>query len=128
MRLILDTHTLLWFLAGDPRLSAQARNLIADMGNQVATSVASLWEIVIKVSLGKLTLASPFAELIPEQLARNDIDVLPITIQHLATLGGLPFHHRDPFDRLIIAQAISEGLPVVTSDARFSEYGQQVLW
>ncbi len=128
MRLLLDTHALLWFLAGESRLSPHARRVIADPDNEVLVSIGSLWEITIKASIGKLTLEKPFEQLIPSQLEAERIEVLPIEMHHLATLRGLLFHHRDPFDRLIIVQAIAEGTSVVSRDAAFSEYGVRVLW
>jgi PIN domain nuclease of toxin-antitoxin system len=90
-------------------------------------SVASLWEIAIKVNLGKLTLDHPFEKLIPEQLSVTEIDRLPIRMEHLVTLLKLPLHHRDPFDRLIIAQALTDGLPVLSSDPEFRKYPVQVV-
>ena len=90
--------------------------------------MGSLWEITIKASLGKLTLDEPFEELIPAKLAAERIDVLPIEIQYLAALRQLPFHHRDPFDRLIIAKALVDGIPVVTRDPAFEAYGVEVIW
>lgn len=128
MRVLLDTHALLWFLAEDPRLNRHAYGLITDPANDVLLSVGSLWEIVIKASLGKLPLPGPFEEVIPAQLSEERIAVLPIEIQHLAALRRLPFHHRDPFDRLIIAQATAEGIPVITQDAAFEHYDVEVIW
>jgi len=127
MRCLLDTQSFLWFIAGSGKLSDQARNLIADMDNEVLLSVASLWEIVIKVSLGKLVLSQPFEELIPKQLDQNEIKVLQIELDHLSALVKLPLHHRDPFDRLIIAQALVEDVPVITQDAAFQNYPAQVI-
>ena len=128
MRVLLDTHALLWFLAEDPRLSRRAHGLLTDPTNDVLLSVGSLWEIVIKASLGKLPLPGPFEEVIPAQLTAERIAVLPIEIRHLAALRRLPFHHRDPFDRLISAQAAAEGMPVITHDAAFARYDVEVLW
>ncbi len=128
MRVLLDTHALLWFLSGDPRLNRHAYGLITDPANDMLLSVGSLWEIVIKASLGKLPLPEPFEEVIPAQLAAERIEVLPIEMRHLAALRRLPLHHRDPFDRLIIAQATAEGIPVVTDDAAFERYNIVVLW
>ncbi len=128
MRLLLDTHSFLWFIAGDEQLSAVAREIIADMDNEVLLSVASLWEIAIKVSLGKLTLGKPFEELIPEQLVLNNIDVLPIGLDDLSLVATLPLHHRDPFDRLIIAQAITGELPIVGKDSAFTQYPVDLIW
>ena len=125
MRLLLDTHRLLWFIAGSGQLSIRARDLITDLGNEVLLSVASLWEIAIKVSIGKVELSRTFAEIIPEQLRENEIAVLP---RHLAVMIELPFHHRDPFDRLIIAQGIAERLPVISRDRSFHSYPVEVIW
>ncbi|SRR6266404_1402361 len=103
MRLLLDTHTFLWFFIGDNTLSRTARTLIEDESNEKFFSIASLWEIAIKVSIGKLTLTAPFDDIFPDQLAKNGIDVLTITPAHASAVTNLPFHHRDPFDRLLIA-------------------------
>jgi len=128
MRVLLDTNSFLWFISGSDRLSVDAKNFIADMQNQLVLSAASLWEIAIKISLGKLDLLQPYGQLIPQQLEENDITVLPLEIGHLNKVIDLPFHHRDPFDRLIIAQALAEGIPVVTSDAVFSQYAVKLIW
>ena len=128
MRLLLDTHAFLWFIMGSANLSVNARALIENAAEERLLSVASLWEIAIKTSLGKLTLSAPFDELIPAQLKLNGIDVLNIKVDHLSTLITLPFHHRDPFDRLIIAQAIVEKLPVIGLDGAFDTYGVTRHW
>jgi len=128
MQLLLDTHSFLWFIAGSKRLSDTARDLIADVNNPVFLSVASLWEIAIKNSLGKLTLSRPFEVLIPEQLKHNEIEILHIELAHLATLAKLPLHHRDPFDHLIIAQAMTEGLSLVGRDTAFGSYPVTMIW
>ncbi|MEW6348120.1 MAG: type II toxin-antitoxin system VapC family toxin [Thermodesulfobacteriota bacterium] len=128
MRLLLDTHSFLWFIGGAEQLPKTAREAIADAGNEVLLSVASLWEIAVKSSLGKLILGRPFGELIPEQLALNEIETLPIGLDDLSTLTKLPFHHRDPSDRLIIAQALTKGLPIVGRDAEFAGYEVELIW
>ena len=128
MRVLLDTHTFLWFISGDSRLGAQAKALVADFSNEVVISVVSLWEIAIKVSLGKLTLARPFDDLIAEQLELHEITWLAIELEHLTAVISLPLHHRDPFDRLIAAQASVEGLPLVSKDRVFQKYQIQVIW
>lgn len=127
MRVLIDTNIFLWFIAGSDRLSDSARRTIADIENELLLSVASLWEIAIKSSLGKLELLRPFDQLIPEQLEINEIDVLPIELSHLSRIINLPLHHRDPFDRLIIAQSIVENLPIITSDAKFQQYSVQII-
>jgi PIN domain nuclease of toxin-antitoxin system len=128
MRALIDTSTFLWFISGSDKLSADARLHIADIENEIFLSVASLWEIAIKTSIGKLELLLPFDQLIPEHLEQNDITVLPIQIPHLFKVTNLAFHHRDPFDRLIIAQGLAEQLPVITNDAAFSQYPVQLIW
>ncbi len=122
MKLLLDTHVFLWFIMGSPHLSAEARALIEDEKNRKFISVASLWEIAIKSSIGKLSLSAAFDQLIPQQLRLNGFELLPIEIAHLATVTTLPFHHRDPFDRLLIAQAMTEQMPIVSSDSAFDAY------
>ncbi len=128
MNLLLDTHTFLWFVDGDPELSTRARILIQDPNNEVSLSVASLWEIAIKASLGKLTLAAPYELLMPYVLTRTGFKLLGISLAHCITLGKLPMHHRDPFDRMIIAQGISEGLALLSKDTRFAQYPATVIW
>jgi PIN domain nuclease of toxin-antitoxin system len=128
MRAILDTHALLWFLAGDDRLSARARRLVEDGSNEMLVSVASLWEIAVKHSLGKLDLAGSFEQVIPGQLEANGLAVLHLATSHVARVATLPFHHRDPFDRMLIAQALVEGLPIVGVDTAFDPYGTERIW
>jgi PIN domain nuclease of toxin-antitoxin system len=128
MRLLLDTHAFLWFIMGSTNLSADARALIEDAANEKCLSVGSLWEIAIKTSIGKLTLSAPFDVLIPQQLGMNGIELLNINLAHAATVATLPFHHRDPFDRLLIAQATVEKMPVVSADTAFDAYSITRLW
>ena len=128
MKYLLDTHTLLWFLQGDKKLSDTARRLIDNPSNEKFLSITSLWEIAIKVGLGKLVLDKSFERLFPEQLHFNRIQILDITIDSLTKLTTLPFHHRDPFDRLMIAQAIVERLPVIGTDVIFAAYGISREW
>lgn len=128
MKLLLDTHAFLWFIEGDVNLSSTARNLIEDLENQRFLSVASLWEISIKISIGKLELAITFVELVERQVYGNAIELLEIQPGHLDRLAQLPFHHKDPFDRLIIAQSLAEHLTVVTKDTVFSNYPVTILW
>ncbi|MBU1342570.1 MAG: type II toxin-antitoxin system VapC family toxin [Proteobacteria bacterium] len=128
MRALLDTNAFLWFISGSDRLSGKARDYMADFNNDLILSTASLWEIAIKTSLGKLELLSPFDQLIPAQLEKNAINVLPIELDHISAIINLEVHHRDPFDRLIIAQGITEQIPVITSDAMFTRYPVKVIW
>ena len=122
MKLLLDTHMFLWFIMRSALLSADTRALIEDEKNRKFISVASLWEIAIKSSIGKLSLSAPFDQLIPQQLSLNGFELLPIEVSHLAAVTTLPFHHRDPFDRLLIAQALAENMPIVSSDPAFDTY------
>ena len=130
MRLLLDTHAFLWFIAGDTQLSYRARQLIEDQANTRFLSVASLWEMAIKHNTGKLPLGEPFEPFMQRQLAHNSILVLGITISHTAAVAQLPFfsHHRDPFDRMIIAQAQVEQLTIVTRDPNFPAYSVAIVW
>ena len=128
MNLLLDTHGLIWFLEGDPRLSNAARIAIEEPKNRKWVSVATGWEIAIKSSLGKLKLPMPFNELFPVRLEQLGFVILNIHAGHLHKLYALPMLHRDPFDRLIIAQAQTENLTLVSCDPHFSHYTVQVLW
>jgi PIN domain nuclease of toxin-antitoxin system len=127
MRLLLDTHVFLWWVADDPRLPPRARRAIADAG-ECFLSIASCWEMAIKVSLGKLTLPTTVERFVPLQLAANGIGLLPIDLDHVAHVAVLPFHHRDPFDRLLAAQALLEHLVVVSADPVFRRYGVKRAW
>ena len=128
MKYLLNTHTVLWFLKGDKKFSDKARRLIDSPRNSKFLSIVSLWEIAVKVSLGKLVLDKSFERLFPEQLYFNRIEVLDITVDSLIKLTTLPFHHRDPFGRLIIAQALVEELPIIGTDAAFDAYGISREW
>ena len=128
MRLLLDTHAFLWFVAGDTTLSARGRALIEDDANEKLVSLASLWEIAIKTSIGKLPLKKPFEQFIPEQLQRNGFQVFGLTVEHTAKVAALPLHHRDPFDRMLVAQCLVENLPLLSSDEPLDAYGIQRLW
>jgi PIN domain nuclease of toxin-antitoxin system len=122
VNLLLDTHILLWWLSGSRRLQAPARKAIAD-SVRVYVSAATAWEIAIKIALGKLEFRGDMAE----QLAKNNLLSLAVTVRHAETAGALPMHHSDPFDRLLIAQAKIESLTLMTHDARLRDYGVPVL-
>jgi len=128
MELLLDTHALLWFAEGNERLSGRARQAMEAADAPCVLSVASAWEIAIKVSLGKLTLDRPVGVFVPELLADLSIALLPIEMADVAIVSELPFHHRDPFDRLIAAQALRRGLSIVSVDATFDAYGVSRVW
>ena len=128
MKLLLDTHAFLWFVWGHKNLSSTAATHIADPLNQVFFSAASHWEIAIKASTGKLKLTAPFTDFIEQSLISNNFIPLPIEVAHSDIVLGLPFHHRDPFDRMMIAQALVEQMAIVSNEAIFDSYGVQRLW
>jgi PIN domain nuclease of toxin-antitoxin system len=126
MRTIVDTHILIWFLEGSPTLSKSRRQFIAAAENEIFVSIASLWEMAIKISIGKLILAKPLSEVI-NQIAAENMEILPISTEHILRVSSLPFHHRDPFDRIIVAQSLIENLPIITDDAGFAQYSVKIL-
>jgi len=128
MKILLDTHTLLWFIAGSQSLSSASRLLIEDPENQKFVSIASIWEIAIKVSTGKMSLVAPFDDLFPNQLDINGFALLAVKVEHASVLSALPFHHRDPFDRLLIAQSIVEDFVIITTDSHFADYPVKKFW
>lgn len=129
MRLLLDTHAFLWFIGGDPRLSHYARKLIESAENERLVSVASLWEMAIKASIGRLRLNVTFPNMVRDHVKGNAMNLLQISPEHLEILRSLPFHHKDPFDRIIIAQSRSEGIPVLSRDLAFDDYKSvQRIW
>lgn len=128
MRLLLDTHTFLWWNADDPELSATARALIADPDNDVFVSAATAWEIAIKHGLGKLTLPAPPPQYVPDRIKRNGFQPLPILVRHALRVHGLPPHHQDPFDRVLVAQAQAEGMTLITKDPLITPYPVAVAW
>jgi PIN domain nuclease of toxin-antitoxin system len=128
MKLLLDTHTFLWFVLNDPQLPPTAQILIRDPQNDIYLSPASSWEIAIKISIGKYQLPSSYDTWMRDQITINTFEILPILIEHTAILTNLPFHHKDPFDRLIIAQSIYENIPVISADRTFDDYPVTRLW
>ena len=127
MKLLLDTHTFLWFIDDNAMLSSRGKTLL-EAENDLLLSVGSLWEIAVKLRLGKLTVGMPTEVLMTEHVTANNIDVLPISVPHLIQVSTLPLHHRDPFDRLIIAQSIVEKIPIVSADPAFDAYSIERLW
>jgi len=128
MRLLLDTHTFLWWINNDPSLSCPARDAIASERNECFLSLVSCWELAIKVSIGKLRLTKPVERFIPEELTANDFQLLPLDFRHVAKVETLPFYHRDPFDRLLVAQVLTEKMTIISADAVLSEYGVKRVW
>ncbi|MEA5598999.1 type II toxin-antitoxin system VapC family toxin [Rivularia sp. UHCC 0363] len=128
MKALLDTHAFIWWVTDDSRLSSTARGVIADEGNVLFLSAASAWEIVIKVRLGKLNLPEPPETYIPSRLTMNRFESLPIQMVHALQVVNLPDFHRDPFDRIIIAQSQVEKMPIVTVDTQVTRYPVDVIW
>ena len=128
MRLLLDTHAFLWWVEGASSLGRRARSAITNPDNEVLVSIASCWELAIKLSLDKLRLTQRLDRFIPEQLSANGFVLLPLELRHTLGVASLPFHHRDPFDRLLAAQALDEDLTIVSGDRVFAKYGVRVVW
>jgi PIN domain nuclease of toxin-antitoxin system len=125
---LLDTHAFLWFVFEDPRLSNRAGDVVEDPRIEKLLSIASVWEIVIKVQIGKLGLGMPLEQFVRDHIVGRTLVVLEIEMEHLLAYGALPLHHRDPFDRLLVAQAQTLNLPVVTTDPSFTRYGVRAIW
>lgn len=128
MRLLLDTHTFLWWVHDGAQLSKRARAAVADPRNDCFLSLVSCWEMAIKVSLGKLKLPGTIDRFVPEHLTINSFLQLEIKFRHITRLAALQHHHRDPFDRLLVAQAVEERLTLVSADPIFRKYGVKLLW
>jgi PIN domain nuclease of toxin-antitoxin system len=128
MKVLLDTHAFLWWITEDRRLSARAREVMTEGGNDLLLTAASGWEIAIKASLGRITLPVPIARFLSEQLHRNGIGTLPIEMSHALRVHALSLLHRDPFDRLLVAQAQLEKLRILTSDPQIAQYDVETLW
>jgi PIN domain nuclease of toxin-antitoxin system len=128
VRLLLDTHAFLWWVGASRRLSRKARSAIGSGRNECLVSMATAWEIAIKVSLGSLRVEGALDRFLPEQMAANGFQPLAIDVRHATRVATLPFHHRDPFDRLLVAQALEEDLAVVTADPVFARYGIRRVW
>ncbi len=128
MRLLLDTHAIVWWFSANRRLSSKARQAIADMSNDKLVSAASAWEIATKYRLGKMPSVAALANDFHNRIAGQGFDELPITVQHAFRSGSLPGLHNDPFDRLLMAQAISDDLVLVSNETMFDRYGVRRLW
>jgi PIN domain nuclease of toxin-antitoxin system len=128
MRLLLDTHTFLWWVADDPALSAQARDAIAEPANAVHVSAATAWEITTKYRIGKLPAAGLVAADVAAEIAAEGFVELPVTVRHAQHAGAIPGPHKDPFDRMLIAQALAESMALVSNEAVFDGYGVARLW
>ena len=127
MKLLLDTHVFIWWADNPEKLSPAALAALEDEANELLLSVASVWEMQIKIQMGKLKLSLPLKELVKNQQETNNLTVSPVALPHVLALDALPFHHKDPFDRMLIAQSIEEGLTLVTADSQFSAYSVKLL-
>ncbi len=128
MRILLDTHSFVWWNAADSRLSKKALDLLADPANTLLLSVVSAWELVVKTQAGKLRLPEPPSVYVPTRIAHYAMEALPVTLAHVLAAESLPLLHRDPFDRLLVAQAVSERVPILTIDPAIKRYPIKVLW
>ena len=128
MKVLLDTHAFLWLMIDDPRLSATARATFQGINNELFLSLASVWEMAIKAGLQKLKLPAPARDYVVTRTKRHNIRLLDISLEHCSRVESLPFHHKDPFDRMIIAQAIIENLPILTDDKDFDSYAITKIW
>jgi PIN domain nuclease of toxin-antitoxin system len=128
VRVLIDTHVFIWYVQNSERLPRLVAALINDGRNDILFSIASVWEMAIKQSTGKLNLGVPYASFIEEQMRLNNMELLPVRLEHLEVVTTLPFHHRDPFDRILIAQAIVEDIILISADSVFSLYPVQRMW
>ncbi len=128
MKLLLDTHAFVWWESAPEKLPPSVISLCKDRSNALLLSMVAAWEIQIKSQLGRLKFATPLADVIENQIRSNGFQLLPIELAHVLALENLSWHHKDPFDRLLIAQAMVEGVPVISSDPMFAKYPIQVLW
>jgi PIN domain nuclease of toxin-antitoxin system len=128
VRLLLDTHAFLWWVDATRPLGRRAKAKVADPDSEVFLSIASCWEIAIKVSLGKLRLPKPADRFIADQVSQNGFALLEASLRHVGRVSDLPFHHRDPFDRLLVAQSLVEEMPIVSNEGVFDAYGVDRIW
>ena len=128
MRVLLDTHTFLWWNAADDRLSDEARTIITDGRTEVLVSVASIWEVATKVAKGRLSIPDEVGRYVEDRLERNHWSSLPIGVEHAVRAAALPRIHLDPFDRMLVAQAQLQGVPILTADALLTRYDVETIW
>ena len=128
MRVLVDTHTFIWDILDDPRSSRKARQILSSDTNELVFSLVSLWEIAIKIKTGKLNTIGSSVAYLRDEMEVYGMELLPIRYEHILQLESLPHHHSDPFDRLLIAQAATESLPILTADEKFKQYGVKVIW
>jgi len=128
MRVLIDTHVFIWWTSDVRKLSSRVHNLLLDPSTEAILSMVSIWEMQIKSSLGKLQFRTALSELVDDEINRNRIELLPLSLSHIYALSNLPHHHRDPFDRILIAQSMEEYLQILSIDEKFDAYGIKRLW
>ena len=128
MKILVDTHAFLWAIGDDPRLSPRARQVLGAGRNELFFSVASIWEILTKIQIGKFRLPGPAGKYIQEKLVISQMRVLPLLLSHTLQLEHLPLHHRDPFDRMLVAQSLEEDMPILTADPLLEDYPSKLIW
>ena len=128
MRVLIDTHVFIWWTSDVKKLSSRVHNLLLDPSTEAILSVVSIWEMQIKMSLGKLQFRTALSELVDDEINRNRIELLPLSLSHIYALSNLPHHHRDPFDRILIAQSMEEDLQILSIDEMFDTYDVKRLW
>jgi PIN domain nuclease of toxin-antitoxin system len=128
VKILVDTHVFLWWESAPEHLSATGLAILTDLQNTILLSIASIWEIQIKISLGKLALTEMLPVVVERQIGINQVQILPIALDHIYALSQLPDHHRDPFDRLLIAQAMRESVPILTADSAYTQYPVSTIW
>jgi PIN domain nuclease of toxin-antitoxin system len=128
VKYLLDTHALLWLAEDSPNVSTRVRGLFADQANEMYFSVASLWEMAVKISLKKLRLPGKLADFVESEVLGNQVKLMPVKAAHTFELEQLPFYHRDPFDRLLICQATYEGMQLISRDSAFRKYDVEPIW
>jgi PIN domain nuclease of toxin-antitoxin system len=128
MRVLIDTHVFIWWTSDVKKLSSRVHDLLLDPSTEAILSMVSIWEMQIKLSLGKLQFRTTLSELVDDEINRNRIELLPLSLSHIYALSNLPHHHRDPFDRILIAQSMDEDLQILSIDEKFDAYGVKHLW
>jgi len=128
MRVLIDTHVFIWWTSDVKKLSSRVCDLLLDPSTEAILSMVSIWEMQIKLSLGKLQFRTALSELVDDEINRNRIELLPLSLSHIYALSNLPHHHRDPFDRILIAQSMDEDLQILSIDEKFDAYGVKHLW
>jgi PIN domain nuclease of toxin-antitoxin system len=128
MRVLIDTHVFIWWTSDVKKLSSRVHNLLLDPSTEAILSMVSIWEMQIKLSLGKLQFRTALSELVDDEINRNRIELLPLSLSHIYALSNLPNHHRDPFHRILIAQSMEEDLQIFSIDEKFDAYGVKRLW